>query len=304
MPQQHRKQSQYGQWGTHQARGEQPTHPKDWQTPFPLPYNTANFVLKHQHDKDTQNLGLWLERFVTWRDQDDRGRDTSLSRTRKADRRESPMLKPTRDGLVEWQGEADLRAGLRKRWGYMLSTYAHLEHFSTFPEWRFVVGLGGANVLETSMTLHRLYGLPIIPGSALKGLARAYAEMVLGKAPDDPEVVAVFGKPPGSTPLETGEIIFFDAIPITSPKFKLDVMTPHFQKYYQGSSDPPADWQDPNPIHFLTVEKTQFLFAVAARREAGKDYVGQAKTWLEKGLAELGIGAKTAAGYGYFEEVR
>lgn len=40
---------------------------------------------------------------------------------------------------------------------------------------RLVVGLGSAGVYETSITLHRNYGVPYIPGSAMKGVTRAYA---------------------------------------------------------------------------------------------------------------------------------
>lgn len=41
-------------------------------------------------------------------------------------------------------------------------------------DWRMVIGLGGAQVLETGMTLHHIYGIPYIPGSAVKGIARHY----------------------------------------------------------------------------------------------------------------------------------
>src|SRR6185369_614959 len=40
---------------------------------------------------------------------------------------------------------------------------------------RLIVGLGVESVLETSITLHRTYGVPYLPGSALKGLAAAAA---------------------------------------------------------------------------------------------------------------------------------
>src|SRR6266496_2868070 len=40
---------------------------------------------------------------------------------------------------------------------------------------RMSVGLGSESVLETSICLHRTYGVPYIPGSALKGLAASYA---------------------------------------------------------------------------------------------------------------------------------
>ena len=274
--------------------------PVGWLTPFPLSSETARFAEKHRSDDRVQNLGLWLERFIAWRDWDDKGRDNPLEPDPSAKRRETTVLKEQGE-LLRWQGDQKLLKYLEQRWREMLRSYSSYEIFQSAPAWRFVVGLGGASVLETGMTLHRLYGIPIIPGSALKGLARAYAETVEGKDANDPNVVAVFGKPPRSTPLESGEIIFFDAIPITLPKFKLDVMTPHFPDYYQKRTDLPADWQNPTPIYFLTVQDTKFLFAVAARREEGKGYVHIATKWLKKGLAELGVGAKTAAGYGYFQ---
>ena len=39
---------------------------------------------------------------------------------------------------------------------------------------RLVVGLGDESVYETSIRLHRNYGVPYIPGSALKGVAKHY----------------------------------------------------------------------------------------------------------------------------------
>ena len=47
---------------------------------------------------------------------------------------------------------------------------------------RLVVGLGGENVLETGLRLHHTYGMPILPGSALKGLAAHYCDQVWGSA--------------------------------------------------------------------------------------------------------------------------
>lgn len=36
--------------------------------------------------------------------------------------------------------------------------------------WRLIIGLGGMHPQETSMTLHHIYGIPYIPGSAVKGV--------------------------------------------------------------------------------------------------------------------------------------
>jgi len=44
---------------------------------------------------------------------------------------------------------------------------------------RLVVGLGDESVYETSIRLHRNYGVPYIPGSALKGVAKHYVIYLL-----------------------------------------------------------------------------------------------------------------------------
>ena len=47
---------------------------------------------------------------------------------------------------------------------------------------RMIVGLGADNLLETGITLHHTYGVPVVPGSALKGLAAHYCHCVMGSA--------------------------------------------------------------------------------------------------------------------------
>ncbi len=164
---------------------------------------------------------------------------------------------------------------------------------------RVIVGLGAESVLETSIRLHRVYGFPVIPGSALKGLARAYAELVEGKNESDPFFVDIFGKSPPEA--QSGKVIFFDAIPANPAnlKLELDVMNPHYAPYYQGTQ-PPADYHNPVPVFFLTIGAgSKFLFAVASREE---HLAKQAQEWLTKALTEMGVGAKTVAGYGIWKE--
>lgn len=38
--------------------------------------------------------------------------------------------------------------------------------------WRMIIGMGNPNPLETSLTLHPQYGIPLVSGSAIKGLTR------------------------------------------------------------------------------------------------------------------------------------
>jgi CRISPR-associated protein Cmr6 len=269
------------------------------------------------------------------------------------------------------------KAGVRALKGQLLPPMA--------PEWRFIAGLGDKGALEAGMTFHRIYGFPIIPGSALKGLARAVALLEIAetlgiptlslnevkkhrenKSPTplqrleslllaDDERLTLAGRRerklsqrevacldelrndrsvPPEAPLHStgveecrekirlfrvvfgtlhaaGQAIFFDAIPAKPPVLEPDVMNVHYQDYYSSKQDfqgrpiPPADYLNPNPIPFLTVGKnTPFLFAIGWRGEDDEKARRQAQQWLMVGLRELGAGAKTAAGYGYFEKVK
>jgi len=206
------------------------------------------------------------------------------------------------------------------------SNYAYIDFE---PDWRFIVGLGVASVYETGIALHHIYGIPYIPASGIKGALRsAYildnhydkGEEMEGYALQDDSFCKVFGCPKdlkikstnktflsalkdkeGNHAEFEGKLIFFDAFPLTAPQLKLDVMTPHYQPYYDDKEGkkPPADYFSPNPIMFLTVEKTVFRMYFGVKKEENKDLVETAKTWLEKALTERGIGAKTAVGYGY-----
>jgi len=167
---------------------------------------------------------------------------------------------------------------------------------------RMVVGLGAESVLETSISLHRTYGMPYIPGSALKGLAAAAAHKHLedpawkkageGKKIGDSHRI-LFGDQESS-----GYVTFHDAlwIPEVDEKLPLDldVMTVHHPEYYQGKDDrPPADWDSPTPVAFVSA-RGRYLVAVTGPEE----WVKAAMEILIGALEKDGIGAKTAAGYG------
>ena len=167
---------------------------------------------------------------------------------------------------------------------------------------RMAVGLGAESVLETSITLHRAYGVPFIPGSAQKGLAAAAAhkhledEEAWRKAPKDgkpgPAHRILFGDQESS-----GYVTFHDALWIPegeSLPLDLDVMTVHHPEYYRGDDVPPADWDSPNPVAFVTA-KGRYLLAVTG---PDKQWTKTAMEILTEALQNDGIGAKTAVGYG------
>ncbi|MDY6861725.1 MAG: type III-B CRISPR module RAMP protein Cmr6, partial [Thermodesulfobacteriota bacterium] len=236
--------------------------------------------------------------------------------------------------------------------------------FSMALDWRMVVGLGAENVHENSMTLHHIYGIPYIPGSALKGITRdaAISDLCSEVQNEKPDVMDALISMPDSDekdeekrrkeikkngkvkrqnkdPVEpenttiakiikgwpdfekarkvfggqkqAGKIIFFDAFPEKDVSIKLDIMNPHYPKYYSGD-EAPTDWQNPAPIKFLTVENTSFNFALALnKKETDKNrnkidsnpaLLNAAEKWLKKALEDDGVGAKTSVGYGYFSK--
>jgi CRISPR type III-B/RAMP module RAMP protein Cmr6 len=224
-----------------------------------------------------------------------------------------------RDIASKYKADPELLKAARQRWlSYIDALKAS---FISIPvDWRMVVGLGGNSVFETDMTLHPLYGLPFIPGSALKGLTRAWVEteknetiQIPGPGGNSiPLVERIFGNQREGKIQRAGSVIFFDAI-LRDENFTLtlDIMNPHYPRYYQ-EGNPPSNDQHPIPVPFLTVggratigSRATFLFAIAPRNPLNNEHQIDARTalqWLQQALAEYGIGSKTSSGYGYMQE--
>ncbi len=192
---------------------------------------------------------------------------------------------------------------------------------------RLIVGLGSENVLETGIRLHHTYGVPVIPGSALKGLAAHYCNRVWGTSETE-----AFKKPTkeadeayrkflrseqegkldnnfhrllfGNTD-DSGCIVFHDAwfIPGSdSQPLRLDIITPHHPKWLDGSA-PPTDFDSPTPVPFLSVTGSFHLVVSWQGPE-----VDESSKWLDlilslfiAALSDWGVGGKTSSGYGQLE---
>lgn len=190
-------------------------------------------------------------------------------------------------------------------------------------EERLVIGMGLPHPTETGFLLDRFTGVPYLPGSTVKGLLRATAREVTSEdwevdLGDDQnfwqdELETVFGKT--STGDETlasrGTCVFFDAFPEAWPELEVDILTPHYSKYYRagdGDQDQkifPGDWEKPGPVMFLTVAtETPFCFPVRflGPQDKRDDVLGRIERLLTIALSWLGVGGKTQAGYGFFAE--
>lgn len=179
---------------------------------------------------------------------------------------------------------------------------------------RLIVGLGSENVLETGLRLHHTYGVPIIPGSALKGLAAHYCRDVWGQRHSS--TVAEDNRPYrrggqfhdlvfGTTD-DGGVITFHDAWvtpeSLGQSAIHLDVMTPHHLKW-QTNEAPPTDFDSPVPVSFLSVTGT-FQIRLSwngpadTPPERAAEWTERTMSILKEALAEWGVGGKTSSGYG------
>lgn len=301
---------------------------------YPLPKTTCEAYERHK-GKSPQNPGLLFERFFP-------------------DCRDDSTIK--KDGLEAVVGANNIDKNLfgdwQKRWE-QLTAAAQARTFSLVTDWRLVAGLGRKGSAEVGFNFQQ-YGFPVLPGSSLKGLARAWAFYQLAEklgvppdlwqeledvldnedlSPEKKQTEALqkllnHQKLPVDSPLKrqglatasdllmkwqkvigttarSGQVIFFEAIPASQPKLELDIINPHYSDYYGDNQGqvPPGNCQQPKPVFFLTVAAGQpFRFALGWRGagQADQKLLDTAETWLKQGLIELGVGAKTSAGYGYF----
>jgi CRISPR type III-B/RAMP module RAMP protein Cmr6 len=203
---------------------------------------------------------------------------------------------------------------------------------------RLLVNLAGGVIENAGIALDRCFGLPFIPGSAVKGIARSQAlwEIHDAQGPDKERLLRLamllFGY--GANDIKSkgdfgwagsaaaasriadeignqdykGCACFLPAYPTTPPVLVVDMVNPHYPDYYRGLRANAEDNESPIPNYFPAVEAgSSFGFAVLLNRipkgdgVTASDLLNQARQWLERAVTRKGVGAKTAAGYGWFE---
>lgn len=173
---------------------------------------------------------------------------------------------------------------------------------------RLLLHLGRASVLE-NVGLHceRTTGLPVIPGTAVKGVVSTWAcwegnlnreQFSVARSKFTPEVARVLGFNPAHDPGSSdvaGCITFLGGFPQTAPSLELDIVTPH----------PEEGRGRITPSPFLAIKAdTKWDFVLIASPRLAETEVAPmldaASGWLSECLTQTGLGAKTAAGYGNF----
>lgn len=248
--------------------------------------------------------------------------------------------KPTKKSLVQKISSVqanDLYLLAFKRWlahSYETSENTHFATISAKVDGRLMTGLPLGGTLETGVTTHHTYGMPMIAGSSVKGAVRSYTEFLFAKRKDgeieysitkdakgkeikayqfddDKQAIldVLFGSDDDENP-NAGYLIWHDAWwipPVTSDAklstgeqnkpFAEEVVTVHHQKYYQGGLEEALDIENPIPNQQLAVQGG-FYFVI----EGVYAWVQYAKKLLKQTLQQQGLGAKSSAGYGYFIE--
>ena len=238
---------------------------------------------------------------------DNKKQDDSTSNAVKAAKAaKADLLKKTRECVENFDTEVYNAAF--KTWKKSLDLFGDYTLVMKIKN-RMIVGLGENNVLEAGLTLHHTYGVPWIPGSAVKGLTAHYCNEIYGEKDSSFKkggdvYLAIFG-----TTDTAGLVQFHDAWILpedVTTSFHLDVITPHHQDYYgNAGKSSPTDFDTPVPIPFLSVSgKFQFALSLDTDHDQTelsteeKSILTFAKRLLLEALRDFGIGGKTSSGYG------
>lgn len=202
-------------------------------------------------------------------------------------------------------------------WRALQDRDLNIEFFEMKLASRLICGMGNKNVQECGATFLMPWGVPYIPGSAVKGVASAYAHLNGGDDWQKTQVVParsggknallVFGGTDDNKKSYAAGVDFMDAwwLPEgdASP-FEQDILTPH-NKSYLGSKEPsdPDGTDSPIPVKFLVIKAgVKFLFGLrgpAPLRKVARKIITEAL-----GAGGPGLGSKTRLGYGRFTWVK
>lgn len=162
---------------------------------------------------------------------------------------------------------------------------------------RLYTGLNSAGALETGISTSHTYGMPLIAGSSVKGIARSHAESLgLDKA----HLTVLFGDDSDSGSLKSGALVWHDAwfIPANTPPFAAEIITTHHQEYYNGKQPEADEMESPIPNQQIATQGS-FYFVIESAPGA-QAWATYAQNLLFQALQTQGAGSKTASGYGYF----
>lgn len=252
---------------------------------------------------DTANWGLIFDRYLAiWKD------------ARSFPVRQEELNNPLKEFVERFNAlsgndeKSNLLAMLNQRRKEYLQDTTHIS-FQYETTWHLVTGMGTDHPIGNGFVFDPLLGLPILPGSGIKGLCRKAAMLM---SYDNSLLEELFGPEPeqgSEDDLKQGALIFHDAFPVNWPRLCVDIINCHNPNYYQkqlklfGSEDVLVDvTESPLPVFFLALDRgARFNFFVEIKDD--KEGIGdEIKEILDFALTKMGFGAKTAVGYGVMQK--
>lgn len=261
------------QGGNHQNPGNN-NHPSPWlehpSDPRPTPNNSASFV----------EYLRWMRSF------------------------DSPYKDPTKVQILQM---AEERGNYQQRL-QQLNQRTRLiagqnNCFEVTSSWRIRVG-GHRGPESILLPAFDALGMPYIPSSTLRGVARTQAirefmdQDGLTWQEAEKQIAPYFGSL--DTPNKAdkaGKVIFLDAYPIPTNNGKCGLeldMANNIWNWGDGSNLPPYS---PNPNPFFSLRKSKFLIGIRPTGACDVQIFNQIRQWLIKGLT-AGVGSQVNTGYG------
>lgn len=267
--------------------------------------------LQNLLERDTTNFSLYSPRMVQWKN--------DLKDGLKSDSENMAKLQKQSEKSFCFI-ESMLKKKHEMQQKYLESLKAHGLHIFTINAELtspFITGLGSGHPTETGMILDRNLGVPFLPASSIKGVLRlSYAINISNgrNVVPDSELNKFFGSTDSrGKNVVRGQLVFLDSYPVNIPELKIDIMNPHFSKYYSGENKQPIETELPVPIKFLAVkEATTFVFRcyflpLEDSKYCDNTFEEKDNIAIEKmfdtAFDKLGFGGKTSIGYGRFKRV-
>lgn len=278
-----------------------------------------------------QSQALLLEQ-ASNQEQTFRRRDTAPD---KAQRQRAQADIARRLSNVQWADQEieELRARHTRRFLDLIKSALPARHIVVVGqlESRLAINLSDSLIQNAGICLDRLFGLPYIPGSAVKGVCRHAALSELKSAGTDDqkrELLRQFQSVFGTSSVDfvsgkkSGELVqyarylddseqqivkgcvdFLAAYPVNAAKITVDLTTVHYPAYYSSGRQEDLSREKPIVNPFPVVEQgARFAFCLVANRLAAdpEATLSVARRGLECALTQSGLGAKTSGGYGWF----
>ena len=204
----------------------------------------------------------------------------------------------TKTELVDLALKADYRRRLKQLSDRTRKLASGGRCFEVTADWRVRVG-GSKGPESMLLPAFDATGMPYIPSSALRGVARAQAIRELTQKTGDrkaaeKEVAAWFGSLDAAEGDRTGKVIFLDAYPL--PTDQLGGLAADMANNI-WSWDGDTTKYSPNPNLLLSLKASQFCVGLRPRSGCTPEQLEQVERWLRQGLA-TGVGSQVNSGYG------